>query len=185
MPLRFADRLRPDAVATVAALQARGLAVELLSGDREATVAEVARQAGIATWRAGCLPTEKCARLEELAAAGRKVLMVGDGLNDAPALALCHASMSPSHGAEISQTAADFVFQGHGLRAVLVALQTARRADALVKQNIALAAVYNVIAVPIALFGLVTPLIAAVAMSSSSIVVTLNALRLRLGGGRS
>jgi len=178
--LRFSDRLRDDARQTVAQLQKLGLRVELLSGDRSATVADVATQMGIDTWRARCLPTEKCARLSQLQSEGRRVLMVGDGLNDAPALAFCHASMAPASGSEISQSAADFVFQGEHLRAITVALDVARSADQRVKENIGMAVLYNVVAIPFALFGLVTPLIAATAMSTSSIIVTLNALRLNL-----
>jgi len=176
----FADALRPDARATVESLRAQGLAIELLSGDRDAVVRAVAEELGIADWRAGCLPAEKTARLEALAAQGRKVLMVGDGLNDAPSLAAGFASISPASAADISQTAADLIFQGAHLAPVATALEVARRARRLVVQNFALAVLYNMVAIPIAVVGLVTPLIAAVAMSSSSILVTLNALRLRL-----
>ncbi|MHA1151112.1 MAG: heavy metal translocating P-type ATPase [Alphaproteobacteria bacterium] len=181
-PCRFAftDVLRPDARATLDALRTQGLAIELLSGDREAVVRAVAAELGIADWRAGCMPAEKAARLEALAVQGRKVLMVGDGLNDAPSLAAGFASISPASAADISQTAADLIFQGARLSPVPTAIDIARRARRLVTQNFALAALYNTIAVPIAVAGLVTPLIAAVAMSSSSILVTLNALRLRV-----
>jgi Cu2+-exporting ATPase len=179
-PVRFgfSETLRADAEAVVAKLQAKGLAVELLSGDRPATVAAIAERLGIAAWRAAQSPADKCARLAALADEGRKVLMVGDGLNDAPALAAAHVSLSPSSAADLSQTAADAVFQGAKLGPVVETLATARRAGALVHQNFALAFGYNLIAIPVAVAGLVTPLIAALAMSASSIAVISNALRL-------
>ena len=162
----------------MAELKRRGYRVELLSGDREPTVRAVAADLGIADWRAACTPADKIARLEQLAAEGRKVLMVGDGLNDAPALAAAHVSLSPSTAVDISQTTADAVFQGRELAPVLEVLDVARRAERLVKQNMALSFGYNVLAVPLAMAGFVTPLVAAVAMSSSSILVVLNSLRL-------
>jgi Cu2+-exporting ATPase len=177
---RFAltDAPRPDAAAVVTALKARGLAVSLLSGDRPGPVEAAAQAAGIQDWCALQTPADKVARLQALAAEGRRVLMVGDGLNDAPALAAASVSASPSSAVEISQTAADIVFQGDRLAPVPEVLSTAHRADALVRQNFALAFLYNAVTIPLALAGLVTPLIAAVAMSTSSLVVTTNALRL-------
>jgi Cu2+-exporting ATPase len=179
-PVRFgfADPLRPDAAQVVDALRRRGLGLVLLSGDRAATVAPLADALGIADWKAGCTPADKVDRLEALAAQGKRVLMVGDGLNDAPALASALVSLSPSSAADISQTAADAVFQGRILAPVLEVLVTARRADRLVRQNFALALAYNTVAIPLAVAGLVTPLVAAVAMSASSLVVIGNALRL-------
>jgi P-type Cu2+ transporter len=179
-PVRFAftDPLRTDARRVIQELRGRGLALELLSGDREPTVREVAAEVGIDAWRAGCTPAEKSARLDELAAAGRKVLMVGDGLNDAPALAAAHVSLSPSSAIDVSQNAADAVFQGERLQPVLDALETAHSSNRLIRQNLGLALGYNVLAVPIAIIGLVTPLIAALFMSASSILVVGNALRL-------
>jgi Cu2+-exporting ATPase len=176
----FADPLRWDAPATVAALKARGLDVEILSGDREEAVAGAARAVGIESWRAGERPDQKIARIEALKAEGRHVLMVGDGLNDAPALAAGHASISPSTAADISQTTADAVFQGEALAPVVEALAVARAAQRRSVVNFAIAIGYNIVFVPLAMMGLVTPLIAAIAMSASSIAVTANALRVAL-----
>jgi len=178
----FADRLRPDAAAAIATLRSHGVAVELLSGDRPSAVARAAAEAGIGEWRAEVSPAAKAGRLAALAAEGRRVLMVGDGLNDAPALAAAHASISPATAAEATQNAADAVFQGDALEPVSETLDVAQRADRLVRQNLAVALLYNLSAVPLAVLGEVTPLVAAVAMSSSSLLVISNALR--LGAGR-
>jgi P-type Cu2+ transporter len=172
--------LRPDAVAVTKALRERGLDLIVLSGDRPAAVEPVARALDIKQWRPVLTPAEKIAIIELLKAQGRRVLMVGDGLNDAPALAAAHVSLSPITAAHLTQAQADAVFLGDRLAPVLRALIVARQAHALMKQNLALAVIYNALAVPIAIAGFVTPLIAAVAMSGSSILVTLNALRARL-----
>ena len=172
------DALRPDAAAVVAELQRRGYAVALLSGDRPQTAGHVAAELKITDWQGGCRPADKTAKLEALAAAGRKVLMVGDGLNDAPALAAAYVSLSPATAVDIAQTAADAVFQGAKLAPVLEVIDVARQAERLVKQNFALSFGYNILAVPFAILGYVTPLIAALAMSSSSILVVLNSMRL-------
>lgn len=174
----FQDDPRPDATTTVAALQAAGYAVELLSGDGEARVADAARQAGIGTWHGGQKPGDKIARLAALTATGHRVLMVGDGLNDAPALATGHASLSPASATDISQMASDSIFQGDSLRPILEILGVARMQRRMALQNFAIALAYNAVSVPLAMAGHVTPLIAAIAMSTSSIAVTLNALRL-------
>ncbi|MGQ0678028.1 MAG: copper-translocating P-type ATPase [Rhodospirillales bacterium] len=179
----FLDRLRPDARAVMAQLKTLGLGTMILSGDRAASVAQIAAAAGIDCWRAGLTPADKTAVLARLAADGRRVLMVGDGLNDAPALAAAHASMSPASAADIAQNAADIVFQGMKLAPVAEAISLARRAARLARQNLLLALVYNLLAVPLAVVGWVTPLVAAAAMSSSSIAVIANALRVGRGGG--
>jgi Cu2+-exporting ATPase len=178
----FRDTLRPDTGVAVAQLMAQGLTIELLSGDRAPVVEEVAAALGIVNWRGEQSPAQKIARLETLRREGRKVAMVGDGLNDAPALAAATVSVSPSSAADVSQTAADLVFQGESLASLIELWEVARRARRLILQNFALAALYNVLAVPLAMAGMVTPLIAAAAMSGSSLVVTLNALRLARGG---
>jgi Cu2+-exporting ATPase len=175
----FEDQLRPDAADVVRRLHEAGFHTELLSGDRHTVVEAAAIQSGIGRWTAGVLPAQKIARIEALEAAGRKVLMVGDGLNDAPALAAAHASLSPSTAADISQTAADAVFQGECLAPVLEVLAVARATRQMALQNFAIAIGYNAVFVPLAMAGLVTPLIAAIAMSASSIAVTINAVRLK------
>lgn len=181
-PVRFtfADHLRSDAKAVVGQLQQAGMQVELLSGDRPRVVAQVAAQLGIARTEAALSPVDKSARLASLKAGAAEVLMVGDGLNDAPSLAAASVSMSPASAMDITQNTADIVFQGERLAPVVFAWRTARAAQALVRENFALAILYNVVAIPLAVSGYVTPLVAAVAMSSSSLLVIGNAMRLTL-----
>lgn len=171
--------LRPDAQAVIAALKDRHIGIEILSGDREPAVIAAAHALGIAEWRAGVTPADKIARIEELKRRGAKVLMVGDGMNDAPSLAAAHVSMSPISAAHLSQATADLVFLGRPLAPVVAAIDSARKALHLMRQNLWLAIGYNVLAVPVAISGVVTPLIAAAAMSGSSILVMLNSLRAR------
>jgi Cu2+-exporting ATPase len=173
------QRLRPDAAAVVETLHQYGIAVEVLSGDREPAVRTAAQALGIHEWRAEVTPVDKIARIDDLARHGFKVLMVGDGLNDAPALAAAYASMSPVSAAHMSQSVADAVFLGGQLAPVATAIDISRKALRLMQQNLWLAVVYNALAVPVAVAGLVTPLIAAAAMSGSSLLVMLNALRAR------
>lgn len=175
----MSDTLREDAASVVASLRKGGYKVELLSGDGAGAVAEAARNAGISDWFGGKRPDEKIARLAQLKAQGHRVLMVGDGLNDAPALAAAHASLSPASAADISQTAADGIMQGKKLGGVVEALAVAKAAHRLAIQNFGIAILYNLFFVPLAMAGLVTPLIAAIAMSASSITVVANAIRLK------
>ena len=172
--------LRPDATTVVAMLRRQGLRLMMLSGDRAEAVAPIAQELGIDEWQAGITPARKIEAIELLKAQGRRVLMVGDGLNDAPALAAAHVSMSPITAAHLAQAHADALFLGEHLLPVERAVSISRKASRLMKQNLALAAIYNAFAVPLAIAGLVTPLIAAIAMSGSSLLVTLNAMRARL-----
>ncbi|MGO4386956.1 heavy metal translocating P-type ATPase [Microvirga sp. 2YAF29] len=173
--------LRPDAVITIEALRDIGIDCRILSGDRPEAIAPIAASLGITDWRGGAKPADKIAELERLKASGRKIIMIGDGLNDAPALAAADVSISPITAADLTQAHADAVFLGEKLSPVLDALVIARRARSLMRQNLLIALVYNLIAVPLAFLGYVTPLVAALAMSGSSSLVTFNALRVRLG----
>jgi Cu2+-exporting ATPase len=175
---RFEDRMRPDASAAISDLKAMGLAIELISGDAPAQVVAAASTLGIERFKAAVQPRDKVRRLGELAAAGHKVLMVGDGLNDVPALAAAHVSVAPATAADIGRNAADFVFLRDSLSAVPLAIAVSRSSGRLIRENLALAIGYNAVAVPIAILGYVTPLIAATAMSTSSLIVIGNAMRL-------
>lgn len=175
---RFHEQLRPEVGELISALRHRGLAIEMLTGDREVQARAMAQAAGIAIWRAAVTPTQKAAYVEKLGARGRRVLMVGDGINDAAAMALAHVSIAPGTATDVSQLASDMVLRGSSLKPIEEALDVALRARSLVVQNFALAALYNLTAIPLAAVGLVTPLIAAATMAGSSLLVTLNALRL-------
>jgi P-type Cu2+ transporter len=180
--LRFSDVVRPDAAGAIEALKRRGLTVEILSGDQAGAVGAVAGAVGVTDWKAGMLPQEKAEAVDRLSAAGRKVLMVGDGLNDTAALARAHAAIAPGTALEASQNAADLVLTQDALMAVVEALDVARSARCRALENFGFAALYNLVAAPAAMLGFVNPFVAALAMSGSSLVVTLNALRVR--GGR-
>jgi Cu2+-exporting ATPase len=172
-----AETLRDDAPRVVAGLRELGLPVELLSGDAAAAVGKIAEQIPFDEVRHGAKPADKVAHLGILRAAGWHTLMVGDGLNDAAALAAAHVSMAPGSASDAGRMAADFVAIRDDLGAILTAHRFARRAARLVTQNIWLAILYNAIAVPMAVAGFVTPLVAAIAMSASSILVVANSLR--------
>ena len=176
----FEDPLRPEAAAAVARLKRDGFDIHILSGDRPAPVFHAALALDIGHWEAELTPAGKLAAIEALKARGQRVLVVGDGLNDAPMLAAGHASIAPASASDAGQTAADLLFLNDSLMAVPQAVETARRADSHVRQNFRMAIGYNILAVPIAMAGLATPLIAAVAMSLSSLIVVGNALRLKV-----
>ncbi|MEZ5654700.1 MAG: heavy metal translocating P-type ATPase [Sphingobium sp.] len=175
--IRLADPLRPDAKSAIAQLATMDVPATIISGDRAGAVNQVADILGIAA-QAHALPQDKIAAIEALKAQGHAVLMVGDGLNDGPALAAATASMAPGSATDMGQQAADAVFTGDSLSAVPLTLGAARKTMAVVRQNFGLAIGYNILAVPLALGGMVTPLIAAIAMSLSSVIVVANALRL-------
>lgn len=172
------EDLRPDAGATVAALVAQGVQVHLLSGDLSESVARVARQAGIDEARGGCTPHDKLAFLRGLQAQGRKVAMVGDGLNDGPVLAGAHVSFAFGQAVPLAQAQSDFVVLGDKLGTVAQALLQARRTLGVVRQNLWWAALYNAVCVPLAVAGWLPAWLAGLGMALSSLLVVLNALRL-------
>jgi len=174
----FAPLLRPKTRQVIDTLKERGFQIAIMSGDRARFVGPLADQLGIKDWQGDMTPADKIAAIEAMKADGKHVLMVGDGLNDTPALAAAHASLAPTSAADISRRAADAVFQGNSLAALPETLETARATRRIVVQNITFSVGYNLFWVPVAVLGLVTPWIAAIAMAASSIIVTLNALRM-------
>jgi Cu2+-exporting ATPase len=173
----FADRLRPDSQDALARLRKLGVSAEIISGDHAESVADVARQIGLtATHEAS--PEAKQLAIGALQEQGHHVLMVGDGLNDGPALAKANSSMAPGSASDVGLQASDFVFVQDSLLALPRTVRTAKATMRVVKQNFALAIGYNILAVPLAILGYVTPMIAAAAMSMSSLIVVANSLRL-------
>jgi Cu2+-exporting ATPase len=180
----FADPLRASAAGLASGMAARGLAVSVLSGDVEAPTRRAAEALGVRDWRSGLTPQGKVEAIAGLKAAGRRVLMVGDGLNDVAALSQAHVAMAPGTALDASQSAADLVYPADRPERILEAIDVARAARRRALENFAFAALYNLVAGPAAMLGLVNPFVAALAMSGSSLVVTLNALRLLNGGGK-
>lgn len=178
----LAEELRPDAAAAVAALQAEGITVRLLSGDRDAAAREVAARAGIAFAQGGCTPEDKLDVLWRLQAEGRQVAMVGDGLNDGPSIARANASFALGHAVPLSRARADFVVPGDALTAIPRTVAQARRTVRVVRQNLAWAAGYNALCVPLAVAGWLPAWLAGLGMAASSLVVVLNAARLASPG---
>ena len=178
-PFTFEDQIRDGAEALVKQLQQDGFDVVLMSGDTTPAVEAFANRLGISKWVAEALPEDKAEKVQALTQDGAHVLMVGDGLNDTAALAGAHASISPATALDAARVASDVVLLGGSLEPVADALSTSRVAIRRIRQNFSIATWYNIIAVPLAVAGLCSPLIAALAMSTSSITVSLNALRLR------
>jgi Cu2+-exporting ATPase len=176
--LRFHDALRPETADAVKRMAALGLSPVLISGDRESAVRAIAEPLGM-EWRSNLTPECKYSAIVQLQSSGRRVLMVGDGLNDGPALMAAHVSIAPSSASDVGQSAADLLFLGDQLTPVPIAIGASRRTMRVIRENFWLAIGYNVLAVPLAIAGLVTPLVAALAMSMSSLLVVGNALRLR------
>ena len=179
LPFTFADSLRKGAAEAVQALRAQGKRILLLSGDADGAVNDLADRLGIEERVAGALPEDKVARVRALSDAGNKVLMVGDGLSDTAALAAAHVSVSPASALDAARVASDIVLLGVDLASIADAMRISAISSRRIRENFAISGIYNVVAVPIALVGLATPLWAALAMSISSITVILNALRMK------
>ncbi len=180
--IRFEDALRPGAAAAVVQLTALGLEPTIVSGDLGRRVDRLAETLGV-TGFGGLTPQDKLDLIQSRQAAGRRVLMIGDGLNDGPALSAAHVSMAPSSASDVGQNSADLIFLGESLAALPIAIVAARKTMRVVRQNFAMAIGYNALAVPVAIAGLATPLVAALAMSLSSLIVVGNSLRLRSAAG--
>ena len=177
--IALSDQMRASAGDAIDDLRSLGLTVTMLSGDRQEVVSSVAGRVGIDDARGGLDPLAKAAAIEEYRSAGEIVAMVGDGVNDAPALAGADLGIAVGHGADIAIGAADLTLTGSDPRKIGTAVRLARRTRATIVQNLVWAFGYNVLAIPLAMLGLLSPLVAAAAMAASSLFVVLNALRLR------
>ena len=172
------DELRPQAAETVTALHGLGIKTSLVSGDRRSAVEDVADKLGIDDFHAQCTPQQKLEIIQAAQRDGERVVMVGDGINDAPVLAGADTSIAPAHGAMLAQTSADLIMLGNSLEPLTTALLMSGKTMRIVRQNLAWAIVYNALALPLAAAGFVPPWLAAIGMSASSLIVVLNALRL-------
>jgi Cu2+-exporting ATPase len=176
--IALADEVRPDAASLIQRLNARGIAVELLSGDQSGTVVQLAQQLGISEYVAGATPGDKLSHLSKRQAAGDKVLMIGDGINDVPVLAGADVSIAMASASDLAQTRADSVLLNDRLEVIADALEIAQRTKAVITQNLRFSLVYNLLALPLAAAGMIPPWLAAIGMTASSLIVIFNALRL-------
>jgi Cu2+-exporting ATPase len=176
---QLADSPRSDAATAVAALRDRGLTVELLSGDRPEAVAHVAHEVAITEAIGGMSPQDKLERLRELQRQGRVVAMVGDGVNDAPVLAAAQVSLAMGNGTQLAHATADMILLSERLEHLARGVDMARKTLTIMRENFAWAIGYNLVALPLAAGGWLTPWMSALGMSFSSLLVVVNALRLR------
>ncbi len=176
---RLQDQLRDDAATTVTALQQRGLRVHLLSGDRSDSAAELGAQLHIDHIESGAAPERKLQYLSALQNDGRRVLMVGDGINDIPVLAAADISVAMSGASQLAKTNADCILLTPQLNRITTLFASAKKTRAIVRENLWWALIYNAVAIPLAAAGWIAPWLAALGMSASSLLVTANALRLR------
>ncbi len=177
--LTVSDTVKPEAAEAVAALRALGLSVQMVTGDRQATADAIGARIGIDDVLAEVLPDQKVDAVRRSQAAGHRVAFVGDGLNDAPALAAATVGIAMGTGTDVAIAAADVTLLGGSLRSVALAIDLARRTYRIIQENLFWAFAYNVVMIPLAIVGLLNPMWAAAAMAISSVTVVLNALRLR------
>ena len=173
------DELRADAKATLRRLRWLGVEVELLSGDAAGAVEHVAKELEVNSWRAGVSPAQKLERVRALQAQGAIVAMVGDGVNDAPVLAGANVSVAMGSGTQLAHASADMVILSERLENLATGVAAARKTRSIIRENLLWALLYNLVAVPLAAVGWITPWMASIGMSASSLVVVLNALRLK------
>jgi Cu+-exporting ATPase len=174
----FADTIRDTSKGIIQTLHDDLLQTMMLSGDQESTVKSIANELGIMQYHAGLLPHEKLEKISGLQKAGHRLAMIGDGINDAPALAQAHLGIAMGSGTDIAMNTADITIMNSDLHSVITAIRLSRNTMRIIKQNFFWAFIFNIIGIPLAAFGLLNPMFAAGAMACSSVSVISNSLRL-------